>query len=434
MNDRRKLQTSFINETYNNTFCIKPFTEICNSADGALKLCCQASDVIISAQQLNGRTLGDAFANSEEMQLVREQMRNGQPVVGCEECYKQEKTTETSPRIYHTSTIHSQTPDIVNKAYNENYIEVLSIDVKFGNKCNLACVMCRPGSSSLIGLEQRKTPMPKELDMGFGNDKPIHIEFSDDEFEHIKLLAPGLRRIKSTGGEPMLLPGFKKLLEFLVESGHSKHIEFVTVTNGTVASTQMLDLMSQFKLFKLQWSVDAVGDAYNYIRYPGNWSGLTKKHKRVMDAIRERGYSDTIKVDMTVAVSVLNIDQLGPIMRYATELSINGSVYYNTVVDPPMLQPGLATQKQVHNAISELLEAVPDYTKHWPANKVNECLGGFDDMLLDNQRDIHSDKELHQSLLTKMDLMTNYWERVRKLKVADYIKTYTVTLSQLENK
>jgi len=427
-----------LDSKYNSTFCIKPFTEICNTANGGLKLCCQASKTTVPPSELNG-SLAETFHTNANMIEIRRQMQAGERVDACLKCYRWEKSTGTSPRHMYNMQMLEYDPEIIDNAYTQpGYTQVKTLDIKFGNKCNLACVMCDPTNSSLIALERTKNNLPKSLDdskMTNGKHiKQTHIEFSDDEFENIKKLAPSIISIKSTGGEPMLLPGFGKLLEYLVENGYSKNIDFRTVTNGTVDSTQWLHLMNQFKQFKIAWSIDAVGESYNYIRWPGKWSSVSEKHKRVMQSIQENNYKNII-INFSIAISVFNVHQCGDIIRYAHKLGINGSCDFNTVEDPEIMQPGLVSEQQMKDAIDDMLAASNDWQDAYPENDdfINYEVEGFANMLSDNSEHNHNDPQRVQQRLKLLKEITKYWQDVRKVSVSDYISNWDLTIGQLQD-
>ena len=154
----------------------------------------------------------------------------------------------------------------------------------------------------------------------------------------------------------MLLPGFKDLLEYLVENGFSKHIKFTTVTNGTVDFSSYLHLMNQFKHFNIQWSIDGIGDTYNFVRYPGNWNSVSRKHQRVMKSLRDNNY-ENVKMGASIAISVYNIHQMPDILSYVHEdLKINGVADYNIVREPDFMSPALAPKSIIDRSLKVFKE------------------------------------------------------------------------------
>ena len=357
---RRKIR----NDKYGPTFCIKPFTEICNTAQGSLKICCQSHESLVTKKEIN--TYKEAFFNHHKFIDIRKQLLKGNQIDLCRNCYEREETTGYSPRINYNMNLLRDDEDSFNHVFNTGEPLVKSLDLKMGNKCNLACVMCDPGSSSLVGKERQKYVPPQELDMGLGIGREIQVDFSQDEFERMKDIAHTIVGIKSTGGEPMLLPGYKDLIQFLVDKGYAKNIRFTTVTNGTVDASPMLHLMNEFKRFKLQWSIDGIQDIYNFVRYPGNWKSVTRKHKRVMETIRKNDYRN-VKTGCSVAVSVYNVDQMSNIFKYAVyDLGITGSLDYNVVRDPEHMSPGLAPTHILEQAMEEFDNEIEKFIANNP--------------------------------------------------------------------
>jgi organic radical activating enzyme len=407
-----------INDKYGPTFCIKPFTEICNTAKGSMKICCQSHKNLISTEEIS--TYKEAFFNHHKFKNLRNQLLKGNKVDLCRNCYEREETTGSSPRIEYNNRLLKEDRKSFEYIRDTGQPLVKSLDLKMGNKCNLACVMCDPTSSSLVGKERQKYVPPHELDMGIGNDSQIQVDFSQDEFERMKEIAHTIVAIKSTGGEPMLLPGYKDLIQFLVDKGYAKNIRFTTVTNGTVDARPMLHLMNEFKMFKLQWSIDGIDDIYNFVRYPGNWNSVTKKHKRVMDAIRDENYNN-VKTGCSVAVSVYNINQISKIFRYAVyELGITGSLDYNIVREPEHMTPGLAPTHVLEQSIEEFDNEIKVYLQN---NEDQDLLSSTDINFTDLIRStINTANQDRESLIQKLHTTNNYFREVRNMDAYEYVK------------
>jgi len=396
-----------LNNKFNKSFCIKPFTEISNSATGHRMLCCQSQIVIPGP---TGNDLSDDFFNHSVMHDIRKKMLAGEEIPQCNECTSKEKMNGTSHRTFIMSKAVKEIPDVVQDIWDNGTVQVLSLDIRFGNKCNLACVMCSAGSSSLIA---------KEL----GRDTA---DLNDFSLEQIKLNAKNIRQFKTTGGEPMLLPGYKKTLEYLVESGYSKNIEFTTITNGTVDFTDLLPLMNEFKRFKLSISLDAADDVYHYVRWPGTFSRVQRIHKRVVDQLHKY---ENITLQFAATVHVLNVNQPVKIAKYLATLGDRVDYIVDYVKHPSYMQPGLAhidTINELHQEVIEWIEECRDTE----IDSFSEELLDFIDMVSYNYTQVNKDQQRKQLSLDKLEQKTEFWELKRKLKVRDWIPGYNKIQSQ----
>ena len=416
--DNRKSTKEFLDSNYSPTFCIKPFTEICNTARGGMKVCCETNLNTLQHEEMVDTTYVNEFFNNEKFKQIREAMLKGDRIDACRNCYEWEDSGGHSMRLEYTNSLVKHNKQLVDKLFKTGNPIVKSLDLKMGNKCNLACVMCSPSSSSLIGKERQQHPPSKETGLQTGSGKQIQVDFDQDQFEEIKKYAADIILVKSTGGEPMLLPGFKNLLEYLVENGFSKNIKFTAVTNGTVDFSSYLHLMNEFKDFDIQWSIDGIGDTYNFVRYPGNWNSVSRKHRRIMKAIKDNNY-ENVYVGANTTVSVYNIHQMTDILSYLhDDLKINGTADFNIVRQPEFMSPSLAPREIIDKTLKSFEE------KSYQLLDKGIDLGdkhGIPALILSKVKEIDSDLKKKNQLVSQLHAVNTYWKDVRNQDAYDYI-------------
>ena len=86
------------------------------------------------------------------MKNVRKQMLNGEMPPSCIKCYKEEAAGHNSKRMWETA-YWSERVDVDKVIANTGEDgsvppQLAYIDLRFGTKCQLACVMCSPHDSS----------------------------------------------------------------------------------------------------------------------------------------------------------------------------------------------------------------------------------------------------------------------------------------------
>jgi MoaA/NifB/PqqE/SkfB family radical SAM enzyme len=135
-----------------------------------------------------------------------------------------------------------------------------------GDLCNLACVICGPHFSS-VWKEELKIPIAQ---------RKVTI---NQTWPNIDLTR--LKYVHFNGGEPLLS---KEHVKFLHAIPDKHQIQLNYNTNGTVrASQELLDLWQQFKLVQLDFSIDDIGDRFEYQRYPANWIKVTENLQWYID-------------------------------------------------------------------------------------------------------------------------------------------------------
>lgn len=424
----RDLTLQEFNDLYGESFCIKPFTEICNTARGGISLCCNSNSVLARPDK-EGRSLVEIFKNDKQINEIRRKMLNGERVDACNKCLRFEEKLGHSMRMQVTNNMRSNNPTLTDSIHKTGEVKLLTLDIKFGNKCNLGCIMCDNSSSSLIGLERVKHKVPDELEYLWNTtaESDVLTDFPESELEELKALSSSIIRFKSTGGEPMLLPGLKNWIQYLVDNGKSQKMRFTLVTNNTVDATPMLHLMNQFKQFTMVWSIDAVDeDTLSYIRYPASFAKFKKHHKRVMKSIKENNYNN-ILINFSTVQHALSIHESMKVAAYADEIGINGVINFDVAAYPAPLLAGL-----VHpDTLAETLTYIDEYLATPGARHKPEAIKLRDQLAVQHEQ-LEADPERKQSLLHDLKRMTDYWERSRKLKASDYVSTFDKTMSQLK--
>lgn len=340
----------FLND-HGNYFCALPFTEICNSAQGNVQLCCFSKTVDNVDYENN---LIDTWKNGKELNNIRKRLLNNQPVKECTRCYQYEKSGaySMSKRINGTLKVEENFPGSIKEIKQHGTLKLRTLDIKFGNKCNLACIMCDGGSSSLHVKEKKNNPVPQDLHQWIppgGKDS----SFDKDNLEELLNQAPNLMKLKFTGGEPTLLDGFKEFIERLSETPYAKNIEVMIVTNGTTDVTKWIDTFSKFKLFEVNWSTDGVGDTFEYIRWPGKWKKTYDIQTKFNQTIKEKGYTNIISI-LTSAIQLLNLDHLPKLLQYCEDANFDWFAPV-LVMWPEPLQLGIAPDHIRKQIVAECL-------------------------------------------------------------------------------
>src|SRR5262249_54305273 len=74
-----------------------------------------------------------------------------------------------------------------------------------------------------------------------------------------------LEHLYITGGEPLINRRVTEMIDFLMRSGASRHIDLELSTNCTRVDARMLDRFQRFRRVNVLLSLDGVGDVFEYI-------------------------------------------------------------------------------------------------------------------------------------------------------------------------
>jgi organic radical activating enzyme len=277
-------------------FCILPFIHLSTRTDGRMQICCTANSDSTHDEQYIGCNRKDDggfvelhkdkpqdYWNTKYMRTLRQGMLNGERPNVCRKCYKEEESGYRSKRMWENDLWSDQLDynKIVDKMSTDGSMPygIHYIDMKLGNKCNLACVMCNPADSSLWIPDWNKL---KKCDISSEVDSQTYwnkneagaynwYKKSETYWDSLKENIDQLYSVYIIGGEPTVNPEFYKFLRDCVETGHAGHIDLRFNTNGQTLDEELKELYTHFKSVTLHLSMDGTHDRYTYIRHPGTW-------------------------------------------------------------------------------------------------------------------------------------------------------------------
>jgi hypothetical protein len=102
------------------------------------------------------------------------------------------------------------------------------------------------------------------------------------------------KRISLLGGEPLFDPKTFNILQKLID--HNNTTCFISlVTNGSInLNTKQVDLLKQFTDLNICISIDGVGPAFEYMRWPAKWSSLLENIEQYKSITKNISVSYTV--------------------------------------------------------------------------------------------------------------------------------------------
>ena len=302
----------------NDTFCVAPWFQVRNQNDMQKRVCCAIS-TYGGTDSENSSPID--FLNSDKNIELKKKLHNGIKVKECSKCWRNEKNNITSLRQRLNGVLLHNKSDVKN-TWLQSYFnrkkdftsdDLLMADVKVGNTCNHACVMCSPDDSSMVYNEWIKNKnvffikdklkddpdfLKKVALTGYKNQS--YRKYIDDICKN-----KNLKFIKILGGEPLLDRYLLTKLKDLPKKQKnimSLHI----VTNGSVNLLETKEYLGDFKNIKFNISLEGIGDVQEYARYHSKWAQL---EKNILD-FKQSQYSD-ISIHHTLqTTTVLGLSDL----------------------------------------------------------------------------------------------------------------------------
>ena len=420
------------------TFCILPWVHLSTRPDGSMRVCCTANassvgptndksewggmvgvlkDDLGRPNNLNVTDFQSAW-NSKYMRNVRKQMLNGEVPASCTKCFKEEAAGHRSKRQWETA-YWSQRVDVDNliantEADGEVPPNLAYIDLRFGTKCQLACVMCSPHDSSGWIKDYKKifpavqnTTLKDTMqwsDKGSINGSSYNWHKQNDTFwQQFYEQMPTMQQIYFAGGESLIIEEHYEILEHAIKMGYAKDLELRYNSNGVEWREDLFDLWREFKLVRFHYSVDSIHAMNDYIRYPSEW-----KRQQEVFHILDTQTSDNVEITVACAVQALNVYYLPDFIKWKLEQNFNkinmwpfgaGGINYHFVYHPGHLNVKVLPDWFKAECRKKYEEFYPWWEANW-----EKCIPSWhkDKVTYDDWRDADYGIKRLQGMLTFM--------------------------------
>lgn len=227
----------------------------------------------------------DQMESSAWLVQTKETMSNDQWPIECIRC---QETEPNSIRVYATK-LGSETTQ-------KDYLQVGGI---LDNLCNAACQTCNQNLSSRIGsLNGPGFPIVNNIDQFWRlpQERIIHLDIN--------------------GGEPSYSKNYKKILSNLPPNLKTLRLN----TNCSTVLTELVDIAGRGIEVTVTVSCDGIGTVHDFVRWPIPWQ---KFYNNLMTY-----KTMPVALNLWTTVSLLNVDDLTNIQKFAQEYNIDHSYAY----------------------------------------------------------------------------------------------------------
>ena len=204
------------------------------------------------------------------------------------ECVRCQETEPDSIRIYATK--------LDNQTIQKDYLQVGGV---LDNLCNAACQTCNENLSTRIGsLNGSKFPIVNNIERFWSlpQDRIIHLDIN--------------------GGEPAYSKNYKQLLAKLPLNLKTLRLN----TNCSTVLTELVGIADRGIEVTVTVSCDGIGAVHDFVRWPIPWQDF---YRNLMTY-----KTMPVQLNLWTTVSVLNVDDLPNIQKFAQEHGIDHSYAY----------------------------------------------------------------------------------------------------------
>ena len=216
---------------------------------------------------------------------IREKMQSNKWPAECVRCQ------ETEP-----NSIRQYTIDLDKQTEQLDYLQVGGV---LDNVCNAACLSCNETLSTRIGsLSGSGFPVYNNLDKFWTlpQERIVHLDIN--------------------GGEPSFSKNYKKILANLPPNLKTLRLN----TNCSTVLTELVGIVNRGIEVTVTVSCDGIGPVHDLVRWPIPWQDF---YRNLMTY-----KTMPVRLNLWTTVSVLNVDDLPNIQKFAQEHGIDHSYAY----------------------------------------------------------------------------------------------------------
>jgi MoaA/NifB/PqqE/SkfB family radical SAM enzyme len=339
-------------------FCVLPWVSLEASPIGTVRPCCLADDEIVDDAGEKFSLLTANFQdiqNSAHMRSLRQQFLAGERPQTCRKCWNEERAGRTSKRMH---TLDRMKHMGISSEWTEDAKPLMFLDLKLGNICNLKCRICGSWSSSQFASEEIQWT-PKEEQKGTYAYQMLRAgawpRENESFWEQIDACLNDIRYIEFTGGEPFMIEQHFAMLQGIVDRGIAHQVEIHYNTNGTQYPEQAEAIWKHFRTVEIAFSLDDVGERFEYQRSNAVWTEVCENLDRFRD-LKER--CANIELQVCTTVNIFNVRYLGDIARWLEQNKESFNfVYWNMMHDAWYFSVACLPES-AKKAITEYLDSV----------------------------------------------------------------------------
>ena len=342
-----------------------------SNTDGSVKICCAQNENMHLKKDddttfnLYEDDISEVW-NSKHIQDIRKRLLNGEQIQECNVCWNVENAEKDygghdAPKSTRLDSIQSYMEDDgifswLRESIEKNMQSTLddgvveeslkSLELRLGNHCNLKCNMCWGYSSSRINSERLHLLQSKDKDMPswlFDMWYPSEYDISKIDMmwhenpkflENFKKVAPKLKRLYVTGGEPSIIEANTKIINHLIDIGNKEcHVSFTT--NLIVWNEDLYEKLEFFDRSEVQVSVDGYRKSQEYIRYGSDWRTVSDNFKKLIQL------PNKVRIQVYNVFQIYNMFETYKLMKWMDSLSTSGVLkrnvgFYSILIDQPL--------------------------------------------------------------------------------------------------
>lgn len=295
--------------------------------------------------------------NNEYFKTIRSDFMNGRWPENCSRCKYVEELGGTSKRMdenFYYDTYANRIKDTEPDGTLDT--PPSHIDIRTGTTCNQKCIHCGTSVSSKWREDELmfdKYPNTERVEI---NDR--WIDTDSKVWNYLLDNKESIKRYNFLGGESFANKQHNKFLKELSESEYAKGVTLQYVTNGTLLTEERIEQLAKFGRVHLRLSVDALGKAGEYFRFPVKMDEFLHKVKRLEAVIEDNNYFDKFDVGFQWTCSNISMFYLSHTYEFLSREFIFFKFIFSNHVEFPVHMSAQNLPLEIKNEILKKIESI----------------------------------------------------------------------------
>lgn len=291
--------------------------------------------------------------------------------------------------------------------------------INLGNYCNNACIFCSPGYSSSVASDYLKIGLINQLPpTSWCNDSSLLAKFLGALKD-----SPKLQYLHFIGGETLITPAFRTILEFLIQNDLHKQVTVGFTTNLSTWDQGIIDLLVQFGGVNLGMSIECLHPLNDYLRYGSKIDRAQQLLSRWLNISKTHSWYTQLRITPTV----FSVWYLDTVYEYAYENNISVESC-NFLHKPEFMRPSVLSaelKKDVVSRLSSWIEKKSPKSKQSIINTRNPAFA--QQHLLEDATSYINYLKTQPSESYRLPDLVSFLKRIepsRKNSILDYLPEY----------
>jgi len=341
--------------TLKSNFCSSPWLHMRINNAGHYEYCRWATkDQRYVHDNIHDLTPREFF--QQRMIPIRQQLFDGEQPSGCTDCAQMEQHNKVSGRQKQLLKVGVRLEQFEKTLASSPWFDEFAQggtttqlpqdwQIDLGNYCNGACVFCGPHSSSRLATEFKKIGLINQVPPPNWTDNPALVQRLIDTIT----ASAHVQYLHFIGGETLITPAFKTILQALIDSGLNQTATIGFTTNLGVWRDDVVGLLTQFQSVNLGMSVESFDSINDYVRYPVTLPTVMETMNQWLEVSRAHGWLTQFRITPTA----LTVGHMLGIYDYAWQHSI-AVESCNFLNQPECLRPSVLPVSLRQHIIDQL--------------------------------------------------------------------------------